>query len=1130
MPDSSSTATDSTDSDPTQIIPPWIDSGMTIKGMPARHLGYAIPGLLLAIGGFFAILYGGLVGIGAATMGLGLLVAAIGAGVSVGTDYSVTSAADRLIAPLRFRRLRRSLPRTQEEAATIHGVKRIFDDGLARLEDGHLVGLVRIEGRNTDLQEDAETRPMIGTLRTAIDEDVMEFDFDLYSTSVAFDPAEITEPFEQQWHDGYAGDRWRWMRRYLWDLIQWEESVSRDLYESRDWHHYGVVAVTPWSDDVGMPSFEDADVDIDEERYEAIKRRQMHEEVTNRLSKLGDAFAQVSGIRVHDVGPAEHATLLARRWSGVEHDFDAEAVTRRTDVAVWPHRHSDEPAAGDPAEEPARPGAVTASLDEDDRHGATAAVTHPNADTVAFETDGGAADQPVASSTQAHADPAADDELSPDEQRDASFFARVRDGLFGLSPLSDGGDAADPFIGDPHIGDLLGPSSYDVTENHVRVGNQFVKTFWIADWPTEPREKFLQELYTMQGVDVEVTLRCVARDKQTVKAEMKGKIGEVDADIGERKERNDLSAMLEERDVDPYTRAYILLHETPAQPWDLTGYVTVRTGEREALDRAQEYVEQGLLDEESATPDLAKRQNLADDVDTVTAALERSPAQTTPVTSDHQQDLLFRSAAPGGPDVYAQRSHRSRSRPTLSGAIAAAFPPSAPHIRQDDGICAGRLTTNGSAVLHDPFTPGPAHQLVVGNSGSGKTVWTSKQALRWWAKGEDRTLIFCDTMGEFGGITEVCNGQRITLDGKTTINPLHIERTPDEVLQHLDVDPFEMKFQSAINFLLSVISTDPAKADQFAPLVKDAVRETYRAAGVIPEDPSTHRAENSPTMTDLRTMIERMGEHPTDYVTSDLEAEEIEANAGKLLRRLSGFRPDGDMRSLTGESEAQIQSGGVTYLDLQHVEGSGLSADKSTMLMLMLGQVYQAVKRSPGETLFVIDEAHYLLQSEEMLAWLQQAARHWRHYEAGLWFVSQQPADFVEGRTAAIQEYLDAIRGQTTATTFFSTDDLESSTADRYGLNARQEQFIREEATAGVDGKGYTDALMRFAEREGWHRLTVRTASLEQLIFDYDPERHGSFVDLMAHLWDDRTRSVRHDADDRLARIEAGEATASEVR
>ncbi|MFD1514504.1 VirB4 family type IV secretion system protein [Halomarina rubra] len=1125
---------ETTNRDPTQLVPQWVDTGMRVRipfgdEVPVRNFLYASPGGACLIAGIYILLFGGSIALAAPLLGFGALLAAIGYRIARSTDYAVTTAADRVLGPLRFRRLQRRLPFTQEEAAEpaptvswwrrilpftpdhqtrAHDVARILEGGLAEMNDGRLVGMVRLEGRNTDLQTDEEARPMIGRLRTALDEDVTDIPFRLYSTSLDTNPEDVTAAYRRAWHATYTGDAWRWMREYLRSLVGWESAATTDLWESREWRHYIVISVAP--DDVDLPTFDESQA-VDEERLAARRRRQQRAEVRDRLDTVGGAFRQTPGVKTTTVGPAELATIVARRWTGTTHEFDDTAVTSAVDAAVWPH--ASEPASKDDVatDAPHRPGAVTV---HDGNQGATVAVTTvapgsvpPGGDTSLGRRatpDGGtktsatSRDRPVASSTQAYDNPDDDPELDSDESADASLFARVRDGLFETTDL----DNESP----NRIADLLA-GVYDVGDGYVRAGEQYARTYWIAGWPTEPREKFLRELYTLRGVDVEVNLRCEPCSKDAAMARVKDRIGEVDADIAERKEASDVTAMLEERDMDPYTKMFILLHETPAQAWHLTGYVTVRAGTRQALDRAEEYLEDGLVNQSDLSLDVTKRQALEDASSRVQKILERSPAQLTPVSSPHRQDELFTAAGPLGRDAYAEGSHRERSAFTLSGTIAAAFPPVAPTVQQDDGVLVGRLSSNGSAVTPDPFAPGPAHQLVAGDSGSGKTTFVEKKALRWWAQGEDRTLILCDTMGEFAGITQLCNGERITLDGTQTINPLHIEATPDEVLQQLDVAPFEMKFQEAVNFILDVIANDPATADRFAPLVKDAVRETYRDAGVRPRDPSTHRGENSPTMADLRATVDDMGEHPSEYVTSTLEEEEIRNNAGPLLRRLSGFKQDGDLSALTGETETRIKPGGVSYLDLQQIEGLGAAADKSTMLMLMLGQVYQAVKRSKGPAVFVIDEAHYLLQSPEMLAWLQQAARHWRHYDAGLWFVSQHPDDFAVGKTDEIQEYLDAIRGQTTATTFFATEDLTDATAAKYGLNAPQAEFIRGRATRGEADVGYTDCLMAFEEREGWHHVEVRLPPLELLLVEYDPETHGEFEEYLEARWSARQRT-----------------------
>ena len=151
------------------------------------------------------------------------------------------------------------------------------------------------------------------------------------------------------------------------------------------------------------------------------------------------------------------------------------------------------------------------------------------------------------------------------------------------------------------VQELLAPQTFDARDGYVRTGQQYCRTYWIADWPVEPREKFLEEIYTMRGVDVDVCLDVRARDKRATELELKDTIGEIDANIDERKDVSDVSAILVEDDLDPYVKMYKLLHHTQAQPWDLSGYVTVRAGTRQALDEAEERIEEGLASEDELT-------------------------------------------------------------------------------------------------------------------------------------------------------------------------------------------------------------------------------------------------------------------------------------------------------------------------------------------------------------------------------------------------------------------------------------------------------------------------------------------------------------------------------------------------
>jgi predicted flap endonuclease-1-like 5' DNA nuclease len=546
--------------------------------------------------------------------------------------------------------------------------------------------------------------------------------------------------------------------------------------------------------------------------------------------------------------------------------------------------------------------------------------------------------------------------------------------------------------------------------------------------------------------------------------------------------------------LESLVKMYEIVRQTNSQPWDLAGYVTVRAGNRRALERAETEIEDGLATEDELTLDIAKRRALEDDVDRVRDRLESAPADLLVLSPETRQGELFAAASPTGRDEYDEISNRDRYTLTLGGTLGATFPFCAATIDEDEGVEFGRSMQNGSEVVADPFERGGApHLLTIAKSGSGKTYSVGKRALRWWLADPDRTLILCDTMGGFGGVTELANGEHIVVDGTQTINPLDIQETPDAVLEGADIDPYRMKVDEAREFIAGILRSQGIDPGPFVATIEEALEATYARAGIRRDDPATH-AKMSPTMDEFLETLGDMLENPHEYTHTDhdQEAKEKEKAASRLLDKLSGFKEHGKYSHLVGQSDARITPGSVTYLDLQQIEGQG-AAEKSTMLHLILGQVYQAVKQAPEKTMFVIDEAHYLLYSEEMIDWLQRAARHWRHYEAAMWFVSQSPQEFVGHGNDEASEHRETILGQCSTVEFYRTPNLSQDVGRKFGMNTAQREFVRSRATPGSAGLGYSQGMVSFEDMAGWLRVQVAAAPLEDAVLTYDPDHDGPF-------------------------------------
>src|SRR6056297_41597 len=194
------------DRDPTQVVPPYVNTGIKLGPIPAAELVLLVPGVLVTVAGLFL-----LSGMSSAlVIALGVLLA-LTAFLVVLSSHDFTSPRDKLYAPRLKLKNWLQLPMSHETAAeeTVHGVEQIHSNVLAKMADGRLVGLVRLHGRNTDKATESELNLVVGQLAKGIDEDIKDFSFEFYSTTSRVDPAEITESYREAANsEELAGPEW----------------------------------------------------------------------------------------------------------------------------------------------------------------------------------------------------------------------------------------------------------------------------------------------------------------------------------------------------------------------------------------------------------------------------------------------------------------------------------------------------------------------------------------------------------------------------------------------------------------------------------------------------------------------------------------------------------------------------------------------------------------------------------------------------------------------------------------------------------------------------------------------------------------------------------------------------------
>lgn len=1022
--------------DPTQVTAPAVDTSTPIwRWITFENAPFLIPSVLGLVGGLLAIPLLGLFVAGA------MWVATMAWTSMVYSIIQRTSNRTRPMWKLQdaiaFNRLRLAMPWTHAEVAAseIHQVKELYDDGTVETTDGRLVAAVRFEGVNTADMTEQERNRMVADLSAAVDEEIKDFDFRFYSTTDDFDSERIVGQYDREARSPrLQRPGMEYVREMFNGVYEWFTDFDEPTWQAREWRHYVIVAAS-----------------VDEQR-----------------AQYADLEDEGEG-EVADEDETDGIDAVTFR----EMKDDLEDRTRilRTDVA----------------------GAVADCS-------ATDVGTREMAALLRHFWSGQSPTERLRDAEEQDAE-----EIAPSEAVDDSQVAvsRSKDQL-----AEDLGIAA---------------SHFDVKRGLVEIGQQVARTYWVSGWDPAPKSMFLRDLYTLRDdIDVDVCIHNRALDRDLVKDALRYDVRDLNVEQADR--GADISSLDVSESKKSYIRLYQQLAAEVTQPWAINGYITVRAGDRSTLDEFEDDVA------DTRGVDVLKRRHLEDDAESVRKAVGGSPANLTLTAPGLRQKEAFVASSPIGSDEYNDAvdgtdwMHGIRQlfgaentgdvieggRSTLAGggAIGAMFPFCSAIVDDEDGTLWGRNTQNGSPITVDPFNRGSSgHSLTIGKTRHGKTYAETLIDGRWFNERDDRTLIVADTQRGFTGLTEYCDGSHVVIDGSTPLNPLAISAPDDSyTVGRGDSDPVRIKVEEVAQFISGVlVSQGVSNPGDYVSTVEEIAMRTYRRAGITPDDPES-LIEDSPTMQDYLDVASDMIHETKEYTISGHEAETgiKRDRLAELLDYLSGFRENGKYHALMGGSEDGTMRDTMGLglddpdVDMVYLDLSETNVETSVMLQLVLGQVSQAIRKAPGESKFVADEAHTLMHDERAVDWVTRAAREYARFESSLSLISQHPSEFLASGSSDDKE---VFKDQCSIIRFFRTPGVDVETLKRFGMNAKQADRVRNGLVPGRAGKGYSECLISLQDHHGWIPMRVEASPFEDMLLNYDPNEDGEFADYVANEW-----------------------------
>ncbi len=340
----------------------------------------------------------------------------------------------------------------------------------------------------------------------------------------------------------------------------------------------------------------------------------------------------------------------------------------------------------------------------------------------------------------------------------------------------------------------------------------------------------------------------------------------------------------------------------------------------------------------------------------VTSTLAAINVTAKPATL--QQEQGFVSSQPLGLDnLYITRNMDTTS-------LATTFPFVTSELTMDHGIMYGLNLHNRSLVIFDRFELENANAVIFAKSGAGKSYFVKLEAVRSLMLGTE--ILIIDPEREYEDLANAVNGAYISFsqDKGNKMNPFELSGVTEE-----GDDELRMKLLALQGFFKVMLG----KLTNIENSILDrALILTYREKGIT-FDPNT-QTKTPPMLEDLYKVLKGMAETEAHGLARRLEKFIIGSGAG-VFNEASNFEINNPFTVFS-------------VRDLQEEL-------KPLAMYLMLDFIWTKIRKEKKRRLLIVDEAWYMMQSEDSANFMYSIAKRARKYYLGLSTITQDVADFL---------------------------------------------------------------------------------------------------------------------------------------
>lgn len=324
-----------------------------------------------------------------------------------------------------------------------------------------------------------------------------------------------------------------------------------------------------------------------------------------------------------------------------------------------------------------------------------------------------------------------------------------------------------------------------------------------------------------------------------------------------------------------------------------------------------------------------------------------------------QQEQGFKSVLPLGRDELSVNSKLN------SSPLSSIFPFVSFDLTSDKGILYGVNRHNASLVLFDRFSLENYNSVIFAKSGSGKSYATKLEILRTLMF--DTEVIVIDPEREYEFLSQAVGGRyfNISLNSEHHINPFDLAPPRED---ESPADILRSNIVALVGMFRIMLGGLTPEEDA---IIDKAITETYALKDITVD--SNFAEIEPPLLSDF------------ELVLSGMQGSE------SLVQRLSKYTKGTWAGFINQPTNVDINKKFVVF-SVRDMEDDL----KPVAMYLITHYIWNAVRKQLKKRLLVIDEAWWMMKSEDTASFLYSMAKRGRKYYLGLATITQDVDDFLK--------------------------------------------------------------------------------------------------------------------------------------